>query len=71
MEDVKQLTERMQKDLQSMLHLLEVNMAKIDPAEVPEINQARVDMQEVMKAVQSGDSSKLDLIIQKYGRNNR
>lgn len=71
MEDVKELTERMQKDLKTMLHLLDVNMKNIDPNVVPEIVSARADMKEVERALRDGDSSKVDQIIRKYGGNNR
>lgn len=71
MDDIKELTERMQKDLQTMLSLLEANMAKIDPIEVPEITAARADMEEVKRAVLSGDTDKVNQIIHKYGGNNR
>lgn len=42
MEDIKNLANKVQKDLQQMLHLLEVNMAEINAADIPQITEARV-----------------------------
>jgi hypothetical protein len=71
MEDIKDLANKVQKDLQNMLNLLEVNMAKINAEDIPEITQARVDMKKVMEGIRKGDSSEIDKIIKKYGGINR
>jgi hypothetical protein len=71
MDDIKKLTQRLNKDLNSLVNILELQMGKIDESEVPQIIQARADMEEVKRCVRKGDTEGINKIIDKYGGNNR
>lgn len=71
MEDVKKIAERVGKDMNKMLGVLQQNLAQIPDDKRGVVIDAQKDVNVVMKSLKNGDTESLEKLIKKYGNLHR
>ena len=67
MEDIKQIAERLSKDLEQIMKIFDKKLDEIPVELVPEVNERKRDMKDALKKFKEGDEDGMKNIMKKYG----
>ncbi len=67
MEDIKQIAERLSKDLEQIVKIFDKKLDEVPVELVPEINERKRDMKDALKKFKEGDEDGMKIIMKKYG----